>query len=155
MRFLYFDVLFYTIELSEAEEMPYFTSHSHDVTLPSPPWSIWILWPHHQPGLRMSPHMITPFRGIQSHCPAYENYRRFIVTSFGWKLQQYCAIHHCHTHGHGWNVGRGCRNVGCVSLAECSSLLFLGAHSDVAKTSSKQCGQCLIAFSFQPQCTPK
>ena len=30
--------------------------------------------------------------------------------------------------------GSRCRNVGCVSLAECSSLLFLGAHSEVAKT---------------------
>ena len=38
------------------------------------------------------------------------------------------------TCGHGWNVGHGCRNVGCVSLAECSGLLFLGAHSEVAKT---------------------
>ena len=51
------------------------------------------------------------------------------------------TIHHCHPHGHGWNVDHGGRNVGCVSLAECSSLLFLRAHSEVAKTNSKQCRQ--------------
>ena len=50
------------------------------------------------------------------------------------------------------NAGHGCRNVKCVSLAECSSLLFLEAHSEATKTSS--CANTQLCKQHELACCP-